>query len=157
MAVIDHQTFEKQIREWMPNLYRLAYGILHNRADAEDAVSETLLRAHEKLHTLREADHFHAWLMQIAANEAKKIYAENKKRAPMENMEPYMPAFEDDHHELWDVVMELKLCYRETILLYFYERLSIPEIAKALRISQGTVKSRLSRGKKLLREKLSDD
>ena len=115
MAVIDHKTFEKQIREWMPNLYRLAYGILHNRSDAEDAVSETLLRAHEKLHTLREAGHFHAWLMQIAANEAK------------------------------------------TILLYFYERLSIPEIAKALRISQGTVMSRLSRGKKLLREKLSDD
>jgi hypothetical protein len=34
MAVIDHKTFENQIREWMPNLYRLAYGILHNRADA---------------------------------------------------------------------------------------------------------------------------
>ncbi|MDE6959895.1 MAG: RNA polymerase sigma factor [Lachnospiraceae bacterium] len=114
MAVIDHKTFEKQIRKSLPNLYRLAFGILHNRADAEDAVSETLLRAYEKLHTLRKADHFHAWLMQIAANEAK------------------------------------------TILLYFYERLSIPEIAKALHISQGTVKSRLSRGKKLLREKLSD-
>ena len=110
MAVIDHKTFEKQIRKSLPNLYRLAFGILHNR----DAVSETLLRAYEKLHTLRKADHFHAWLMQIAANEAK------------------------------------------TILLYFYERLSIPEIAKALHISQGTVKSRLSRGKKLLREKLSD-
>lgn len=156
MAVIDRKTFEKQTRESLPGLYRLAYGILRNRADAEDAVSETLLRAYEKLHTLREAESFHAWLMQIAANEAKKIYAGNQKRTPMENMEPYMPAFEDDHHELWDVVMELKLCYRETILLYFYERLSIPEIAKVLRISQGTVKSRLSRGKKLLHEKLSD-
>ena len=156
MAVIDRKTFEKQARESLPGLYRLAYGILRNRADAEDAVSETLLRAYEKLHTLREAESFHAWLMQIAANEAKKIYAGNQKRTPMENMEPYMPAFEDDHHELWDVVMELKLCYRETILLYFYERLSIPEIAKVLRISQGTVKSRLSRGKKLLRKKLSD-
>lgn len=156
MAVIDRKTFEKQTRKSLPGLYRLAYGILRNRADAEDAVSETLLRAYEKLHTLREAESFHAWLMQIAANEAKKIYAGNQKRIPMENMEPYMPAFVDDHHELWDVVMELKLCYRETILLYFYERLSIPEIAKVLRISQGTVKSRLSRGKKLLREKLSD-
>ncbi len=58
MAVIDHKTFEKQIRKSLPNLYRLAFGILHNRADAEDAVSETLLRAYDKLHTLREADHF---------------------------------------------------------------------------------------------------
>lgn len=156
MAVIDKETFEKKIRESMPNLYRLACGILHNRTDAEDAVSEAILRAYEKLHTLRRAEHFHAWLMQIAANEAKKIYAGNKRRAPMENMEPYMPAFQDEHHELWDTVMELELCYRETVLLYFYERLTIPEIARALDVPQGTVKSRLSRAKKLLREALSN-
>lgn len=155
MAVMSDEAFEKQIRKYMPNLYRLAYGILHNRADAEDAVSESILQAYEKLYTLRRTEKFHAWIMQIAANEAKKIYAKNKRNAPMENIEPYMLVFQDDYHELWDVVMELDVHYRETILLYFYERLSIPEIAQALAVPQGTVKSRLSRGKKLLREKLS--
>ena len=48
------------------------------------------------------------------------------------------------------------MVYREAILLYFYESLSIREIAKALHVPEGTVKSRLSRGKSLLREKLSD-
>lgn len=94
--------------------------------------------------------------MQITANEAKKIYVGNKRRIPQENMEELMPAFRDDYHELWDVVMGLEMVYREAILLYFYESLSIREIAKALHVPEGTVKSRLSRGKSLLREKLSD-
>lgn len=66
-----------------------------------------------------------------------------------------MPAFQDEHHELWDVVMGLEIGYREVILLYYYERFTIPEIAGALRIPEGTVKSRLSRGRKLLREQLA--
>ena len=89
--------------------------------------------------------------MQIAANEAKRIYARNKKNTSVENMEDYMPAFTDDYHELWDIVMEMDLVYREVVILYFYEQLSIKEIAKALRIPEGTVKSRLSRGKSQLK------
>lgn len=62
-----------------------------------------------------------------------------------------MPAFTDDYHELWDIVMEMDLVYREVVILYFYEQLSIKEIAKALQIPEGTVKSRLSRGKSQLK------
>lgn len=153
---MKEEVFEQRIREYTPNMYRLAYGILQNHEDAQDAVGETILRAFEKIHTLRRPECFRAWLMQITANEAKKIYANNKRRIPQENMEELMPAFRDDYHELWDVVMGLEIVYREAILLYFYESLSIREIAKALHVPEGTVKSRLSRGKRLLREKLSD-
>lgn len=152
---MDKETFEKSIRKYTPNMYRLAYGILRRREDAEDAVSEAILRAYEKLHTLRRPEAFHAWLMRITANEAKRIYAVNKRSTPTEDIEPYMPFFQDEYHELWDVVMELDVGYRETILLYFYERFTIPEIAKVLRIPEGTVKSRLARGKKILRGQLS--
>ena len=151
MSAIDTERFVDLIREYTPNLYRLAYGILHNRDDAEDAVCETILKAYEKLHTLRKAECLRAWIMQIAANEAKRIYARNKKNTSVENMEDYMPAFTDDYHELWDIVMEMDLVYREVVILYFYEQLSIKEIAKALRIPEGTVKSRLSRGKSQLK------
>ncbi len=113
MSAIDTERFVDLIREYTPNLYRLAYGILHNRDDAEDAVCETILKAYEKLHTLRKAECFRAWIMQIAANEAKRIYARNKKNTSVENMEDYMPAFTDDYHELWDIVMEMDLVYRE--------------------------------------------
>ena len=76
---MKEEVFEQRIREYTPNMYRLAYGILQNHEDAQDAVGETILRAFEKIHTLRRPECFRTWLMQITANEAKKIYAGNKR------------------------------------------------------------------------------
>ena len=151
MSVIDNETFAGLVREYTPNLYRLTLGILHNCEDAEDAVSESILKAYEKIHTLRNPDSFRAWIMQIASNEAKRIYQQNKRSAPMENIEEYMPEFRDEYHELWDVVMKLDVSYREVMILYFYEQLTVKEISKILHIPEGTVKSRLYRGKQLLK------
>ena len=151
MSAIDNETFADLVREYTPNLYRLTLGILHNREDAEDAVSESVLKAYEKIHTLKNPDSFRAWIMQIAANEAKRIYEKNKRSAPAENVEQYMPEFRDEYHELWDVVMKLDVSYREVTILYFYEQLSIKEISKILHIPEGTVKSRLYRGKQQLK------
>lgn len=154
MSAIDRETFSGLIWEYTPALYRLAFGILHNREDAEDVVSESVLKAYEKLHALRKPECFRAWLMQIAVNEAKRVYTKNKRYTLTENIEDYMPAFEDEHHELWDIVMKLDIDYRETVILYFYEQFSIKEIAQILHIPEGTVKSRLSRAKKKLKESL---
>lgn len=154
MAAIDDEKFVELVKEYTPNLYRLALGILHNPSDAEDAVAETVLKAYEKINTLRKAESFRAWIMQIAANEARRVYAKSKRTEPVEDMEEYMPAFHDEHHELWDVVMKLDIVYSEVIILFFYERLSVKEIGKILGIPEGTVKSRLARGKKQLREQL---
>lgn len=155
--MLERDTFERNIREYAPNMYRLALAMLHDREDARDAVGEAALKAYEKLHTLRDAERFRPWIMQITANEARRIYGRNRRSTPVEDMEAYMPAFRDENHELWDVVMQLDIAYREVILLYFYERFSIREISAALRIPEGTVKSRLSRGKKLLRDMLEAD
>lgn len=152
MSVMGQEQFEQNIRKYAPNMYRLALAMLHNREDAEDAVSEAVLRAYEKIHTLRKKESFKSWIMQIAANEARRIYGRNKRVMPVEDMEAYMPAFREERHELWDVVMQLDLVYREVIMLYFYERFSIKEIGMILHVPEGTVKSRLSRGKKALRD-----
>lgn len=154
MAVIDDEKFVELIQEYTANIYRLTLGILHNPSDAEDVVAETVLKAYEKIHTLRRAESFKAWLMQIAANEARRVYAKSKRIAPVDDIEQYMPAFKDEHHELWDVVMKLDVVYGEVVILYFYEQLSLKQIGKILGIPQGTVKSRLARGKKQLRELL---
>lgn len=151
----EQRSFEQNIREYAPNMYRLALAMLRNEQDAEDAVGEAVLRAYEKRRTLRDQERFKPWIMQITANEARKIYRRNKRIVPVEDMEAYMPVFRSESHELWDVVMRMDQAYREVILLYFYERFSVREIGAVLRIPEGTVKSRLFRGKKLLREELS--
>lgn len=151
---MDHETFTTLVRQYTPNMYRLSYGILRSGADAEDAVGEAVLKAWENLGSLKKPERFKAWIMQITANEARKIYRHTKKMSYMESMEEMAPVFADDHHELWDAVMKLDERYRAVIILYFYESLSLKEIARALHIAEGTVKSRLSRGKRLLKEML---
>lgn len=156
MSGMEQEIFERNIREYAPNMYRLALAMLHNRQDAEDAVSEAVLMAYEKRHTLRDRNRFKPWIMQIVANEARRIYGKNRRITPMEDMEAYMPSFRDENHELWDVVMQLEAAHREVIMLYFYERFSIKEIGRILHVPEGTVKSRLSRAKKALKEMLEE-
>ncbi|MBD5474904.1 MAG: sigma-70 family RNA polymerase sigma factor [Lachnospiraceae bacterium] len=153
---MEQETFERNIREYAPNMYRLALAMLHNRQDAEDAVSEAVLMAYEKRHTLRDRNRFKSWIMQIVANEARRIYGKKRRITPMEDMEAYMPSFRDENHELWDVVMQLETAHREVIMLYFYERFSIKEIGRILHVPEGTVKSRLYRAKKALKEMLEE-
>ncbi len=154
MSTIDNETFAGLIKEYSLNMYRLSYGILRSGTDAEDAVSEAILKAYENLKTLKKPESFKAWIMQITANEARRIYRRSRKEFAAEQTKGLEPAFWDNHHELWDVVIKLRESYREVIILYFYEQMSIKEISKVLHIAEGTVKSRLSRGKKLLKEML---
>ncbi len=154
MAAIDNETFIRLIDQCRLSMYRLSYGILRSGADAEDAVSEAVLRAFENLNTLRKPERFQSWIMKITVNEARKIYRKMQRTPCTEHTQEMVPAFYDDHHELWDVVMKLETGYREVIILYFYEQLSVKEIARVLHIAEGTVKSRLFRGKRLLRDML---
>ncbi|MCI9203978.1 MAG: sigma-70 family RNA polymerase sigma factor [Lachnospiraceae bacterium] len=153
---MDYERFTTLIEQYTPNMYRLSYGILRSRADAEDAVSEAALKAWENLDRLKNPESFKAWIMQITANEARKLYRHAQRVSCAESLEERESvSFEDERHALWDAVMKLDEGYRAVIILYFYERLSIKEIGKALHIAEGTVKSRLSRGKRLLKEMLS--
>ncbi len=154
VAEMEKEQFSKLIRACSPNMYRLAAGILQNRQDAEDAVGEAILRAYENIGKLKNTEKFKAWIMQITANEARKIYNQRKRTFPSEYLEELLPLFEDEHHELWDIVMKLDVVFREVIILFYYEQLSIREIGQVLKVKEGTVKSRLSRGKRQLREML---
>ncbi|MBR5798684.1 MAG: sigma-70 family RNA polymerase sigma factor [Lachnospiraceae bacterium] len=155
MSSVTKEVFEGLIKEYTGNMYRLALSILQNQYDAEDAVSESVLKAYKNLDRLQDADKFKSWILQITANEARMIYRKRKKHYYADNMEALMPSFEEDYHELWDVVMLLLRPYREVIILFYYERFSIAEIARILQVREGTVKSRLARGRRMLKEFLS--
>lgn len=156
MAEINKEQFSKLIRLCSPNMYRLAAGILQNQQDAEDAVGEAVLRAYENIGKLRSAEKFKAWIMQITANEARKIYNRRKRTFVSEHLEEFMPVFEDEHHELWDSIMKLDVVFRETVILFYYDQFSIREIGQMLKVKEGTVKSRLFRGKNQLRKLLAE-
>ena len=136
-------------------MYRLSFGILRNKEDAEDAVGEAVLKAYEHIDSLRDAAKFRQWIMQITANEARKLYGKRKRTDLASNIEIYGQSHADSHDELWEIVLTLDEKYRAVIILFYYEQMRLKEISKILHIAEGTVKSRLLRAKNQLKEKLN--
>ena len=124
--------------------------------DAEDAVSEAVIKAWEHLDKLRKKEKFKSWIMTILANETKNILAKKKKIELMESLDNFDKAVCTDGTGLWEMVMELPEDFRMVVILYYYEGFSTKEIAKILKISGGTVKSRLSRARQKLKVLLEE-
>ncbi|NLB90264.1 MAG: sigma-70 family RNA polymerase sigma factor [Clostridiales bacterium] len=150
----------------MMNLYgtqllRLCYLLLNNSALAEDALQDTFLKAYQKLHTFKGESSEKTWLTRIAVNTCKDY----RRSAWFRRVDLSTPLREIKHEEHWDsldddtvakTIQSLCAKYREPILLYYYQNMSIHEISKILSISQNTVKTRLKRGRELLREPLKE-
>lgn len=152
MQRITQEELSALIMDNKDGMYRLAFSILRNDADAQDAVSEAIVLAFEKSHQLRKTSSAKSWLMQILVNSSKKIALQSNKYVLLENEIQYEQAEEFKDDDMWEAVMELDEEFREVVVLYYYEQFSVREIGKMLRVPEGTVKSRLARAReKLLR------
>lgn len=145
MTKLSKQELEKLILDNREYLYRLAFSYVKNDADAQDAVSEAIVTAYEKLHSIRKKESARAWLMQILVNKCVSILRQKKKESEIqfsiENCSPF------EYDELWLVVMELPKDLRYIVVLFYYEQFTTKEISKILKIAEGTVKSRLARAR----------
>lgn len=152
MQRITQEELSALIMDNKDGMYRLAFSILRNDADAQDAVSDAIVLAFEKCHQLRKRSSAKSWLMQILVNSSKKIAVQSNKYVLLENEIQYEQAEEFKDDDMWETVMELDEEFREVVVLYYYEQFSVREIGKMLRVPEGTVKSRLARAReKLLR------
>lgn len=151
---MDTNKFCECVSKYKDSLYIMALAILKNETDAEDAVSNAILKAYENLNQLKAFHKFKPWILTVTKNEALKI---RKKRLILpgnETIEALMKPVQEHYDELWDVLEEMKEEYRLVIVLFYYDDLSVRDIADILDIPVGTVKSRLSRGKAILKAAL---
>lgn len=148
--------FCERVSQYRYQLYIAAYAILGNETDAEDAVCNAVLSGYEHLDQLRNPKKFKPWMLTITRNEALKLLHKRMELPGNENVERLLPPTYDSHNELWDIVQTLKEEYRIVIVLFYYNDLSLKDIASVLDISVGTVKSRLNRGRELLKNALGE-
>lgn len=146
--------FCERISQYRKQLYITAYAILENTADAEDAVCSAILNGYEHLSQLKSPHKFKSWMISITRNEALKILQKRLELPGNEQIEQLLPPSCDTSYELWDIVQTLNEPYRMVVVLFYYDGLPIQDIARVLNISTGTVKSRLNRGRNLLKDPL---
>ena len=141
------------------SVFAAAYSLLKNREDVEDVVQDTFLRYYTDGKQFSSEEHLRAWLLRVAVNRAKDLLksASRQRSVPLE-LEPGIEAFpSDESRELFRAVTALPEVYRIVIHLHYYEDYPVREIARVLRLPQATVKTRLFRGRELLKKALKEE
>ncbi|MDE6748970.1 MAG: sigma-70 family RNA polymerase sigma factor [Lachnospiraceae bacterium] len=154
---MNKNVFAKIVLDATDSLYHISKSILQSDADCEDAVQEAIATAFAKLHTLKQEQYAKTWLTRILINECYNILRKQKKLVPLSDYEPEQEYETEDYSELYKALLRLKKEYRLTIVLYYLEGYSVKEIARIMRAGEGTVKSRMSRGRKLLKSILEEE
>ena len=138
-------------------LYRLAYARTGSRADAEDVMQEVFVRLLRARPEFRDEEHAKAWLLRVGARCAADVLRApwRRREGPLDDG---LPAPEPPGEGgVVEAVLALPTQYRMAVHLYYYEELSVAEIAAVLGKSEGAVKSRLFRARALLRRYLKED
>lgn len=162
MTKEEQITAENAIDRYADMVYRLALSQMKNKTDAEDLFQEVFVRLVSHIGELQSWEHVKAWLIRVTINCAKKHFALywNKNVDYMEDTgalkgeEAYEPPQE---HPVRGAVLKLPPKYRSVVHLYYYEELSVAEIAKLTEQKEGTVKSQLHRAREMLKDLLRED
>lgn len=168
--------FEKLAQRYQRDVFSAALRLTGNYADAEDLAQEAFVKAYVAFDQFQLGTNFRAWLLRILTNTHINRYRRSKRTpetvawddlAPEGVRPPEAeagPAFRPEQEILLDVpdevvgpaLHDLPEEFREAVILSDIHELSYKEIADALRIPLGTVRSRIFRGRKLLRVALAE-
>ena len=156
---MTEQEFDGRVRQMEGKMYRMARSMLRSDHDCADAIQNTVFAAWQKLRTLRDQERFEPWLMRILLNACRDMqrgYLRRKGELPVE--EALNAAAEPPRDvDLEMVLQTLPEKFRLPILLHHMNGLSVPDIARMLRLPQTTVKGRIREGLKKLRRLLEEE
>ena len=152
---------ERLMEQYGSSLLRMCALYLKDADLAQDAVQETFIRAYRHIEDYRGESSERTWLTAIAINVSRDMlrtaWFRHQSRSTDIDTLPEKPAeFEFPDNTVLTEVMHLPAKYREVVLLRYYEGLKLKEVASALGLSDGRVRSRLNKANELLRDRLKE-
>jgi len=156
--------FEALMSAYGADVYRYALWLVRNRAQAEDLVQETFLRAWKSIDSLRDPKAAKSWLITILRRERARLYEREQPQTDalddldLDTMEGFDPGYgKSEHVALRRALAGLAEEYREPLLLQVVGGYSCDEIGELLGIAPGAVMTRLSRARQRLAQTLTGD
>ncbi|HEY0323015.1 MAG TPA: sigma-70 family RNA polymerase sigma factor [Pyrinomonadaceae bacterium] len=149
----DRDAFGKLYNRYSP----MVHGILLARvprSEVDDLVQDIFLVALKRLHTLRDANAFGAWLAMITRNRAMDFYRQTRETEELPEDIVGRSFLDAEAREVLAVIRQLPEAYRETLVLRLVEGMTGPEIAQRTGLKPESVRVNLHRGMKILRERL---
>lgn len=159
--MIDKSKFCEYIREYEKMMYSLAFSITGNEADSGDVLSEAILRAYKNLGSLKKENSFKPWILKIVHNVSVEYIRKNAKLITMAEIPDTVVVSSESEITtkltMQTAVASLKQPYRTVVILFYYNNLSIEEIAQITGARSAAIKKQLSRGREMLRCILKED
>ena len=154
---MDALTFQAEIQRIERLMYRVSRSYLGNDEDAADAVQDALTKAWEKRSHLRDPNQFRAWFMRILTNQCKDALRKRRRMSFYPLEESTVPVdMQPTRLPVIEAMEALTPEQRTPMLLHYVDGYPVAEIARALGIPEGTVKSRIARGKSKLKALLEE-
>jgi RNA polymerase sigma-70 factor (ECF subfamily) len=150
--------YKDAVRRNGQRIYLIALSFLRSPEDAEDVMQNVFLKLWQRRIGFADETHMDKWLTRVTVNECRSLFRSQRGELPLEAVEGVLhaPSLEPEQ-DLVRAVMSLPESLRTVIHLFYYEELSVKEIASLLHLSQGAVKTRLSRGREKLKESLQEE
>lgn len=154
------ESFTQMVAQYQQLLLKLCYVYLCDAEQARDAVQETFLKAYKGLESFRGECSEKTWLIQIARNTCRDMRRSawlrhtDRRITPEELPGAALIDTTGEELELTAAVMRLPVKLKDVVLLYYYQNMSVVEIAQMLGIAQSTVSGRLSRARSRLKAQL---
>lgn len=150
------------INEYGDSVLRMCYIYLRDYQLAEDVAQETFIRVYQNYGRFRNQSSVQTWILKIAINLCKNQMRTHwwRYRSEKELLEVDTTGYYDglvDRQTVLSEIGKLPIKYKEVILLYYYQQLTILEIAGLLNEKESTVKSRLVRARKKLKTKMEKE
>ena len=155
--------FETRLVESSTLMFRVAFSVLRHRQDAEDVAQEAFVRAHRHFHRLRDRERFRAWVVRVtwrlaldhlrAVRRRTTRELQHLQTTPASTEEATISAERAD--QLWAAIDTLPEKLRIVVVLSAIDGHDIREVARLLRVPEGTVKSRLFTARQQLKERLN--
>ena len=151
---MERKFFIAEIETCSDMMYRVAWSILRNDADVQDALQDAVLKAWEKRDKLRDEKFFRTWITRILIN---ACYDTQRKRRRIVSMDeiPESTVSNAPDPDLASALQALPEKLRLPLVLCYSEGMSYEEAADVLRIPITTLRGRLRRGKEELRKELN--
>lgn len=155
------EDIDRIVQEYGDSVLRMCYLYLKDYQLAEDVTQETFIKVYEKIDTFRHDASVKTWIMAIAINLCKnQMRTHWFRRTSLEHLPE--PEAKDAYgevlknHVISKAIMRLQPKYREIILLYYYQELSVKEISNILGMKEATVLQRMKRAREQLKPFLKE-
>ena len=160
--MLNDKEIDRLINQYGNSVLRMSYIILKDYDLAQDVVQDTFIQVIKKYNTLKNKESEKAWIMKIATNQCKnqlrsqwfKKIISYEEEQELENKTTEMEIKED---RILKYIYELKEKYKEVILLYYYQEMSIKEIASALEKKESNIQQLLKRAREQLKRRMENN